>query len=106
MKVRNDGGIPFLTDGKEAEQGYKPCASLTKLEKNYGAKRLEDACERILALASAPTVRNITLLIKTPSNNKDTTGESSTVVNRESASHGITRGAAYYSSNRGGHDYD
>ena len=90
----------FLTDGKEAEQGYKSCASLTKLEKSYGAKRLEDACERVLALASAPTIRNITLLIKTKSTGKDTEKDTAASAQRETASHGITRGAAYYS--RGG----
>ena len=84
----------FLTGGKEAEQGYKSCASLTKLEKTYGAKRLEDACDRVLALASEPTVRNITLLIKTSPRRKDEADSSS---HKEGNSHGITRGAAYYS---------
>ena len=84
----------FLTGGKEAEQGYKSCVSLTKLEKTYGAKRLEDACDRVLALASEPTVRNITLLIKTSPGRKDAPDGSS---NKEGSSHGITRGAAYYS---------
>lgn len=84
----------FLTGGKEAEQGYKSCASLTKLEKTYGAKRLEDACDRVLALASEPTVRNITLLIKTSPGRKDEPDGSSY---KEGNSHGITRGAAYYS---------
>ena len=90
----------FLTEGKEAEQGYKACASLTKLEKTYSAKRLEDACERVLALASAPTIRNITLLIKTKPVGKDAVCSEKNPVPVETASHGITRGAAYYS--RGG----
>lgn len=37
----------FLTSGKEAEQGFKACASLTNLGNRYGAERLEDACERV-----------------------------------------------------------
>lgn len=94
----------FLTDGKEAEQGYKSCASLTKLEKTYGAKRLEDACERVLALASAPTIRNITLLIKTKPAAKELAQGEAAAVHRESAGHGITRGAAYYS--RGGQHHE
>ena len=94
----------FLTDGKEAEQGYKSCASLTKLEKNYGAKRLEDACERVLALASAPTIRNITLLIKTNLSAKETGQGAASTVHRETADYGITRGAAYYS--RGGQHHE
>ena len=92
----------FLTSGREAEQGYKSCASLTKLEKNYGKKRLEEACGRVLALASAPTIRNITLLIKTtvsPNTARKDTGHS-----REDSGHGITRGAAYYS--RGGQSHE
>ena len=94
----------FLTDGKEAEQGYKSCASLTKLEKSYGAKRLEDACERVLALASAPTIRNITLLIKTKPASKAAAKDTAATAQRETASHGITRGAAYYS--RGGQHHE
>lgn len=90
----------FLNAGKEVEQGYKSCASLTKLKKNFGAKRLEDACGRILALASVPTIRNITLLIKTTSDSKDADKGMSVSSNKERTSHGITRGAAYYS--RGG----
>ena len=94
----------FLTDGKEAEQGYKSCASLTKLEKSYGAKRLEDACERVLALASAPTIRNITLLIKTKPASKEAAKDTASTAQRETVSHGITRGAAYYS--RGGQHHE
>ena len=94
----------FLTNGKEAEQGYKSCASLTKLEKTYSAKRLEDACERVLALASAPTIRNIILLIKTKSAAKESAKGEAETIRRESAGHGITRGAAYYS--RGGQRYE
>lgn len=94
----------FLTDGKEAEQGYKSCASLTKLEKRYGAKRLEDACERVLALASAPTIRNITLLIKTKSASKEAKKDTAVPAQRETVNHGITRGAAYYS--RGGQHHE
>ena len=88
----------FLTEGKEPEQGYKSCASLTKLEKNYGPERLEDACARLLALASVPTIRNISLLIKTPAIREEK--PPSVQDNR----HGITRGAAYYS--RGGQHHE
>lgn len=94
----------FLTGGKEAEQGYKSCASLTKLEKTYSAKRLEDACGRVLALASAPTVRNITLLIKTKSADTETEQKAGGLPHRESTGGGITRGAAYYS--RGGQNHE
>ena len=85
----------FLTSGKEAEQGYKSCASLAKLEKSYGSD---------LALASAPTVRNITLLIKTKPITRESAQDEAASVHRESVSHGITRGAAYYS--RGGQHHE
>lgn len=94
----------FLTDGKEAEQGYKSCASLTKLEKSCGAKRLEDACERVLALASAPTIRNITLLAKTAPVKKESSKNDDSLNRRQNTDHGITRGAAYYS--KGGKHHD
>lgn len=94
----------FLNDGKEAEQGFKSCASLTKLNKTYGDERLEDACERVLALAAAPTIRNITLLIKTSSTPKEVQEAGGQFDNQDGSSHGITRGAAYYS--RGGRAHE
>lgn len=45
----------FLTSGKEPEQGFKACASLSKLADRYGNKRLEKACERVLNYSSLPT---------------------------------------------------
>ena len=83
----------FLTSGKEAEQGYKACASLTKLGTRYGAERLEDACERVLRLTSAPTIRNISVLCKSSSERK----EEGAPAAKKKGSHGITRGAVYYS---------
>jgi len=83
----------FLTSGKEAEQGFKACASLTKLGKRYGADRLEDACERVLRLTSAPTIRNISTLCKSFSEPNEV--DKPTV--QKASGHGITRGAAYYS---------
>lgn len=38
----------FLISGMAPEQGYKACASLTKLGEHYGRERLENACGRIL----------------------------------------------------------
>ena len=82
----------FLTSGREAEQGFKSCASLTKLGTKYGAQQLEDVCERILRLTSAPTIRNISALCKAAVERKE---EAPKAVRKE-GSHGITRGAAYY----------
>ena len=83
----------FLSSGKEAEQGFKACASLTKLGTRYGAECLEDACERVLRLTSAPTIRNISTLCKSSS----AYHEADKPAARKTGSHGITRGAAYYS---------
>lgn len=91
----------FLTSGKEAEQGYKSCASLTRLAKTYGAERLEKACRRVLTLAANPTIRNINLLIKTTT---DTAKEEVSTSHTTDSEHGITRGAAYYS--RGGRHHE
>ena len=78
---------------KGGRAGFKACASLTKLGTRYGAERLEDACERVLRLTSAPTIRNISVLCKSSSERKE---EGASVAKKE-GSHGITRGAAYYS---------
>ena len=85
----------FLNSGKEAEQGFKSCASLMKLEKRYGSKRLDDACGRVLRLTSQPTVRNINVLCKSSAEKQPDYAP----VKKEGG-HGITRGAAYY--NKGG----
>ena len=91
----------FLSSGREVEQGYKSCASLTKLAKTYGNEVLEDACERVLRLTSMPTVRNISTLCRSSADRK-AAGEKPAA--QESRGGGITRGASYYS--KGGHRHD
>ena len=81
----------FLTDGSIPEQGYKTCVSLTKLGKRYGKKKLEAACERMLAFSSFPSIRTITTLLK---NSKES--EKTVEVSDNSNKYGITRGAAYW----------
>lgn len=81
----------FITSGKEPEQGYKSCASLTKLADKYGHKRLEKACERVMTFSKVPTIRNISTILK---NGQDKINENNKSV--APPSHGITRGAAYY----------
>ena len=44
----------FLTFGKEPEQGFKACASLTKLGEKYGSKKLESACDEVFSYTSTP----------------------------------------------------
>ena len=87
----------FLSQGREVEQGYKACASLTKLANRYGAARLENACARVLELSSAPTIRNISALCKAATERKPEKSDSG---ERQDNRYGITRGASYYS--RGG----
>ena len=80
----------FLSSGTALEQGYKACVSLSKLGKRYGKKKLESACERILAFSSSPTIRNITTLLK---NSSDTEKKTET---DNSNKYCIIRGAAYW----------
>ena len=84
----------FLTSGKAPEQGYKSCASLTKLAERYGAKRLESACERLLAFTAAPSIRTLHTILK---NGQDKLpGSAAQEGQRDDRQHGITRGAAYF----------
>ena len=84
----------FLTAGKEPEQGFKSCASLTKLCEKYGKKKLETACADVLKHTSVPSLRLISTILKNgivkPEEKKPEDKENSNA-------YGITRGAAYYS---------
>ena len=84
----------FLTSGKAPEQGYKSCASLTKLKKRYGAARLERACEHLLSFSSSPSIRNLSSILK---NGQDKPQRNE---KPDEPSYGITRGPAYF--RRGG----
>lgn len=88
----------FLTAGREPEQGFKACASLTKLEERYGQKKLEEACGEVLRHSSSPSIRLISTVIKsTPSQSEYRPDGEKTPTPNHSNAHGITRGAAYYS---------
>ena len=82
----------FLTGGKEAEQGYKACASLTRLVDRYGAKRLEAVCARVLEITATPTMRSISTLLKSMRDDKTPSTQAMEKSNR----YGITRGASYF----------
>lgn len=83
----------FLTSGKEPEQGFKACASMTKLAERYGNKRLEDACGQLLPITSTPTIRTLSTLVK---NGQGTAASENTQPRQETIQHGITRGANYF----------
>ena len=87
----------FLTKGREPEQGFKSCASLTKLADKYGAKRLEEACEKVLDISPTPTIRNITTICKTGASREESGVKTA---KPEDNTYGLTRGADYY--RRGG----
>ena len=81
----------FLTSDKEPEQGYKYCASLTKLSDRYGPIRLENACKRLLSFSNTPSIRTLSTILK---NGQDRQQEPS--LRKEPVQHGITRGADYF----------
>lgn len=84
----------FLTNCVEPEQGYKSCASLTKLGDRYGHKRLEKTCERILHYTLEPNIRNISTILKNGQDKLKTEKPTQTATKTQSG--GITRCAAYY----------
>ena len=89
-----EAGAPFLTSGKETEQGYKACASMSKLSQRYGEKRLETACECLLEISSAPSIRSLNTILK---NVQDKLIHPQQAPKPEKKQpHGITRGAAYF----------
>lgn len=90
----------FLTNGKEAEQGFKACASLTKLAERYSPARLERACERLLAYSANPSIRTLSSILKNGQDKLPTPSEPAPIRNIQS--HGITRGADYYRHLKGG----
>jgi len=83
----------FLTSGKVSEQGYKACASLTKLADRYGHERVEVACCRAFAYTSQPSIRSISTIL---ANRQDTVNLSSDNQRASSKGRGITRGAEYF----------
>ena len=95
----------FLTSGKEPEQGFKACASQTKLGEKYGFKRLESACNEVFSYTSAPSIRLISTILKSDTGTSKQADSGLHGEKRErrfdpdhiSNAYGITRGAAYYS---------
>lgn len=84
----------FLKPGKAAEQGYKACTGLIKLEQRYGKSRLEAACSKTLAYSNASSLRTVASILK---NGLDKPGKAeSQSAQPKSNSYGITRGAAYF----------
>ena len=53
----------FLENGKVPEQGYKSCASLTRMADKYTFQRLENACIRALSYTKMPNIKTIIVRI-------------------------------------------
>ncbi len=74
------------------EQGYRSCLGLLKLERRYGAQRLEAACQRALK-AGACSYRSVNSILKT---GLDRQQEGEPTQLALPATHGNLRGAEYY----------
>ena len=72
---------------------------LKSLCKRYGKKKLEAACERMLAFSSSPSVRTISTILKNSKEEKKSVEETD-----NSNKYGITRGAAYWKKGGDGND--
>ncbi|MCD8008968.1 MAG: hypothetical protein LUF68_08595 [Clostridiales bacterium] len=83
----------FLSSGREPEQGYKACASLTKLGDRYGHSRLESACTKIWELTAAPSIRILSSMLKNGQDKIETDSKNDSTLPK---GHGITCGAAYF----------
>lgn len=83
----------FINTGSEPEQGFKSCASLTKLGDRYGHERLENACTKIWELTATPSIRILSSMLK---NGQDKIPANQTHHATTSTAHDITRGASYF----------
>ena len=92
----------FLESGKVSEQGYKACASLTKLADRYGHDKVENACERVLAYTNQPTIRSISTILK--NRHETVRHEPDSRKNGVGPQYGITRGTDYFRRGGGGDD--
>ena len=81
----------FLESGRAPEQGFKSCVSLRKYAERYKPERIEEACRQILTFSGDPSIRGLSILLKSPVTRKEVTAHASSShpVHR---SRGITRG--------------
>ena len=86
----------FLTAGKEAEQGFKACANLTKMAEKYGSERLESVCARVLTHTSTPSIRVISTVLKSGQERQSAGCAECSQKPDNTNSYGITRGMDYY----------
>jgi hypothetical protein len=87
----------FLESGKVPEQGYKSCASLSKLADRYSHQRIEDACTRALAYSLSPNIKIISTILKT---GQDKLIKEEIANHSSGKAYGFTRGAGYFEGKR------
>ena len=82
----------FLESGRAPEQGFKSCVTLKKYADRYKKERIEEACRQILTFSGEPSIRGVSVLLKSPV--VGTAAVKSTSSSRPvRRSRGITRGA-------------
>lgn len=81
----------FLNSGRAPEQGFKYCVSLKKYADRYRKERIEEACRQILTFSGEPSIRAISVLLKSPVTSEKAGASSPARAIRRSR--GITRGA-------------
>lgn len=88
--------VTFILEQYEVEkQALNAIFTLKKLERNYSAYEIEEACRRVLVATNRPTVKSIQTIIKTlreEDKRKSLARDSKTIDD----TFGFTRGAAYY----------
>jgi transposase len=81
----------IMKERPHPEQGYRTCLGIIRLEKTYGAQRLEAACERALHIHSH-TYRTVESILKNGLDKKPLVKPSP----RTHSRHEFVRGAGYY----------
>jgi len=82
----------ILEDRPHPEQGFRSCLGIIGLTKSYGAKRVEAACERALAIR-ARSYKSVRAILENKLEGKPLPGRAKEVPPIE---HANVRGAAYY----------
>ena len=82
----------FLESGRAPEQGFKSCVTLKKYADRYKKERIEEACRQILTFSGEPSIRGLSILLKS-SITRQTSEKLPSSSNQSRRSRGITRGA-------------
>jgi hypothetical protein len=84
----------ILSSYRVEQQGFKSCMALLKLADKYSLPRLEAACAKALSYTPRPGYKNIKTILTTGQDK--VTVEEVKLSKEDSATYGLTRGAAYY----------